>query len=211
MVAALLSRFELPDLRFLSFVGHSAGGQFINRFSAAAKLNADSLAVRFVIANPSNFLYFNDKRPQLPRIDRFAVPSAETIERCPRYNRYYYGLDKLPSPVKRLGAAGIKQRYAARTAYYLIGANDNDANHEQLMKTCASRLQGVHRKQRALAYMNHLADEFGLRVAHHKYAVVPGVGHRSFAMLTSACGVAALFHVDTPGCSFKTIGRDSSN
>jgi len=206
MIEALLSRFDLPDLRFLSIVGHSAGGQFVNRFSATTQMTGHGLQLRFIVANPSNFLYFNNKRPKLPKLEQFVVPSRKTVKKCRRYNRYYYGLEKLPSGLTRLGAKGIKQRYAERTVFYLIGANDDDPDHEQLMKTCASQLQGAHRKQRALAYIKHLGDEFGARIAHQRYAVVDDVGHRSSAMLNSPCGVAALFHRRDASCSFRAIG-----
>jgi pimeloyl-ACP methyl ester carboxylesterase len=55
-----------PDPAVVVF-GNSAGGQFVNRYAAVGRgpdvLAARGLRVRFVVANPSTYLYFSRERP----------------------------------------------------------------------------------------------------------------------------------------------------
>ena len=47
--------------------GNSAGGQFVNRYAAVGRgpgaLAARGIQTRFIVANPSTYLYFGDDRP----------------------------------------------------------------------------------------------------------------------------------------------------
>jgi len=207
MLESLLSRFELPDLHMITIVGHSAGGQFVNRFSATSGFTTDA-ELRYVVLNPSSYLYFSTKRPVLPDIDRFEVPAKESVEACPNYNRYRYGLDRLKPYMKALGAAGMRARYVDRLVYYLVGSEDDDPSHESLSKRCPAMLQGAHRHERAFAYLNHLRDEFGDQTDHQRFAVVAGVGHQSRRMFSSVCGIAAVFGVWKDDCHFVSPGGD---
>ena len=68
-------------------IGNSAGGQYVNRYATVGR-GPDALAehgipVRFVIANPSTYLYFDQERP-------VAVPDRAHV------NRWRYGFDDAP-------------------------------------------------------------------------------------------------------------------
>ena len=55
-------------------------------------LRRDGLALRYVIANPSSYLYLTNERP---RPDGGLRALRTRI--CPTYNQYKYGTDKLPA------------------------------------------------------------------------------------------------------------------
>ena len=78
-----------PDPAVVVF-GNSAGGQFVNRYAAVGRgpdvLAARGLRVRFVVANPSTYLYFGRERP-------VAVPDAAHV------NDWRYGFDHAPGYV----------------------------------------------------------------------------------------------------------------
>lgn len=80
---------------------------------------------------------------------------------------------------------------------YLLGTNDTDPNHPALDKTCMAEAQGPYRLARGEAYVSAMRQRDG-GTPHHSLWLVEGVGHNGDKMLTSSCGLAALF--DQPGC-----------
>ena len=67
LLARLADRSVFPNLKTVVLAGHSGGGQLVQRYAAvgrsAAALAAAGIQVRYVIANPSSYLYFSDERP----------------------------------------------------------------------------------------------------------------------------------------------------
>ena len=69
-VKILSDRDRFPSLDEIVFVGHSAGGQCVQRYALSTKLppspkggaTADSPEVRYIIANPSSYAYLNKSR-----------------------------------------------------------------------------------------------------------------------------------------------------
>ena len=186
-------RARFPALARVIVAGHSAGGQVLARYAPAgrgdAALTAAGVAVRYVIANPSSYLYFDARRP-LADGAGFAVPEATD---CARFDRYKYGLRR-PVPYLRDGpAAAMIGRFLARDVVYLLGAEDRDPGHRFLDRTCSARLQGPHRLGRGQNYFNYLKLLSGEAELKHRLIEVPGVGHDNRAMFGSAAGRAALF------------------
>lgn len=80
--------------RAVTLVGFSGGGQFVNRYAAASPVTVH----RYVVVNPSTYLYFTPER---------AGWNADALETCPQYNRWRYGLEQLPPYV---AATGVRTR-----------------------------------------------------------------------------------------------------
>jgi pimeloyl-ACP methyl ester carboxylesterase len=199
LVEKLADEALFPKLRSVVVAGHSAGGQFINRYAAGnrfdEKLSRERrLRVRYVIANPSSYLYFDEQRPVLGSAGKFAKPTAEQIKQCPGYNDYRYGMEKLNGYMQAVGPDQLRSQYAQREVVYLLGAEDTDPNHASLSKTCAAEMQGRHRLERGQLYHAHLRKFFGQEIAkRHRVQLVPGVGHNSLKMFSSPGGVRCLF------------------
>ena len=196
VMARLADRALLPDLATVVIAGHSGGAQLAQRYTAAgralAAIEAAGLRLRFVVANPASYLYFDAERPD--GRGGYAVPAAEA---CPGYDSWRYGMRDLPRYLRGQAAQAIEARYAAREVTYLLGTEDRDPAHHSLDRSCAAMAQGPHRLARGWAYFRHLSARHpGL--AGHRLVEVPGVGHDPRAMLSSACGRAAL--LDRPGC-----------
>jgi hypothetical protein len=80
---------------------------------------------------------------------------------------------------------------------YLLGTRDTNPDHPALDKTCMAEAEGPYRYARGHAYAAVMqARDAG--TPHHSLWDVPGVGHDGDRMLTSSCGLKALF--DLPGC-----------
>ena len=184
----LADRARLPHLAHVVLAGHSAGAQLVQRYSIVgrgeAALAARGVALRYVVANPSTYLYFSDDRP-IP-VD----PAA-----CPGFDRWRYGLPDAPPYVG--DTTGIEARFAARDVVYLLGTADTDPHHPALNTSCGAEAEGPYRLARGTAYFSYLQARHPGTLAQ-RLVLVPGVGHDGGKMFGSVCGLAALF--DRPGC-----------
>jgi hypothetical protein len=193
----LADRAIFPNLNTIVLAGHSAGGQFVQRYAAIgrgdAELGIAPIHVRYVVANPATYLYFTDDRPN--SAGGFAPFNAAA---CPGFNHWSYGLQGgVPSYASALPAfATVKARYLRRDVVYLLGTADDDPQADGLDRSCAGEAQGATRLARGLAYNAYvrMLDP----KAKQRVLQVRGVGHHSHPMFSSACGLAALF--DKAGC-----------
>jgi hypothetical protein len=194
LLAMLGDRRQFPNLRQVVLVGHSGGGQLLNRYAIVGtgidKLQAAGVAFRFVIANPSSYFYFSDDRP-LPDGSFAAFGRAS----CPDFDRWRYGRQNAPAYVDDPSPAAWdrrEHRYVVADVIYLLGADDTDPAQVDLDTSCAGEAEGPERLDRGKAYFRYLKarhpDDFRQRVW-----LVPGVGHVGAHMIDSPCGVAAIF------------------
>lgn len=196
LVLWLAEKYGTPgQLTNIVVYGHSAGGQFVNRYAAGTSVPhyVAPLGVRvsFVLANPSSYLYFDARRPLPGDLTEFAEVNAAQAEACPSYDRYKYGLVRRNPYMATVAANLIVDRYFARSVVHLVGELDDDPDGEHLATDCAAELQGSTRLERALAYHNYRYTVAA--PAHHVTAVLPGTGHESSEVTTSACGLYYLF------------------
>jgi len=165
-----------PDPAVVVF-GNSAGGQFVNRYAAVGRgpdvLAARGLRVRFVVANPSTYLYFSRKRP-------VAVPGGAP------FNDWRYGFDRTPGYVDADPRRSL-ERYLARDVTIVLGALDHDAASLLLEVSPAAMAQGANRLDRGLRYDQHvrgLARAAGLPF-RHRLIRLAGVGHTAADVLAA--------------------------
>ena len=198
LIARLSNGDLFPNLTDIVVAGHSAGGQFVNRYAAGTSIDAQARRfgkhVRFVVANPSSYLYLSDRRPRPGRVDSFRRLTESERRRCRNYNRYKYGLTYLNDYMSLTGASGLTQRYASQEVIYLLGEEDTDRSDPLLDTTCAAKWQGPDRLSRGIAYHNYLGHLFGPAIHdRHRLSVVPGAGHDSGEMFDSTQGRSSLF------------------
>lgn len=188
IIARLADRARFPNLKTIVVAGHSAGGQIVQRYAAVAHpnplLQQEGIRLRFVVANPSTYVWFTPERPD---------PNPA----CTRYNDWKYGFAGRLPPYVQGNAAGLEQRYFARDITYLLGTLDTNPNHRVLDKTCQAETQGPSRYVRGHNFFAMLQRRAGVALNQQEFDV-PGVGHSGGHMFNSACGLAALF--DAPGC-----------
>ncbi|WP_069706637.1 alpha/beta fold hydrolase [Burkholderia seminalis] len=175
-----------PKLREIVIAGHSGGAQVAHRHAILSNATACCLArgvkVRYVIANPSSYVYFDAWRPHCEGIDRTA---------CAGFNEWKYGTSRLPRYADGLDAQSLERRYVDHDVTYLLGAHDDDPAHPALDRSCEAMMQGPHRLARGRAYYAYLrARHPALRHVLHE---VQGAGHSGDAMFVSQAGVCALF------------------
>lgn len=186
VVDAMVTRLraELPEVPIV-VVGHSAGGQFVNRYAATSRVGAD----RYVVANPSSFLYFTGERLLG---GEFRLPTRDERDACGEYNEYKYGLED-PYAYVSDDADTITKRYATREVTYLLGGRDTQRD-DVLDTSCESDAQGTNRLERGRRYHAHLREVLGpAAMRRHTLSIVSGVGHDGAAMLASDTARDALF------------------
>jgi len=197
VLARLAERTRFPNLKTVVLAGHSGGAQLVQRYAivgrGAARLAEAGIAMRFVVANPSSYAYFSSERP---------VPSVAA--NCAHVDDWKYGMQNLPAYAAGRSPAELERDYVAAHVVYLLGTRDNDPAHPLLDRSCMGRAQGPDRWSRGHAYVAAMRTRDGGTPNHVLYEV-QGVGHDGRAMLTSACGLAALF--DRPGCATALSSR----
>ena len=193
----LADRARMPELGTIIVAGHSAGGQLVQRYAALNRVDegirSSGMDVRYVVANPSSYLYFNALRPAG---DRFADYDRAL---CPGYDDYRYGMQHMIPYAAGTNGQTLFKRYAYRAVTYLLGTADNDPNHRVIDKSCPAQAQGATRLARGRAYMRYERVLAGKAARiHHLAYEVNGVGHDQAGMFGSTCGLMALFQADPP-------------
>ena len=188
-----------PNLESIVVTGHSAGGQVANRFAATSPMitilgNHYNIRIKVLVANPSSYVYLDNRRVKSGTIDQFESPGNT----CTGYNDWGYGLDELYTYPARLGIDSIISMYGKREVAYILGELDNDPSSSTLDVSCEAMLQGRYRLERGTIYFNHLLDLYGDKLLDSQTIdTVPGVGHNSLGMYTSAIGLCHLFDLGT--------------
>jgi pimeloyl-ACP methyl ester carboxylesterase len=190
ILARLSDRTLFPNLREIVLAGHSGGGQIVQRYAVVghqiAAVEKAGIALRYVAANPSSYVYFDDYRP---------VQGA--ARGCGEFNTWKYGLRHVPPYMGSVSATEFETAYVSRHVTYLLGTADDDPNGPDIDKACAAEAQGPTRLRRGTNYFGYLQSRHSTGL-EHRVLLVPGVAHDARQMFTSTCGIDALF--DTGAC-----------
>jgi pimeloyl-ACP methyl ester carboxylesterase len=177
-------------MRDIVLIGHSAGGQIVQRYAVvghAPQLDARGrIPVHLVVANPSSYFYFNDWRP---------VPQNA----CADFNQWRYGLAGAP-PYVRGSPASLERRYALRRVTYLLGTADTNPKEDDLDRSCGGEAQGAYRFERGRFYIGYIRKLFP-DGTNQDYAFVRGVPHDNRRMFGSECGLGVLFEHSEATCA----------
>jgi pimeloyl-ACP methyl ester carboxylesterase len=197
IVAHLSDRRLFPNLKSITLAGHSGGGQAMQRYAVvgqAERIAGSAIHVRYVVANPSSYLYFSDERPRFDGQSlRFDPANGDG---CHNFNHWKYGpLEVKVEYVRRSAARGwqaLEDEFAQKDVLYLLGTSDVDPHEEDLDVSCAGALEGPSRFLRGQAYYAWLHKRHPANWNQQMW-FVPGVAHSATKMFTAECGVAALF------------------
>ncbi len=191
-----------PNLIAVVFTGHSAGGQVSNRWAATSPMvdqvcSQFNVNTRFVVANPSSYLYLDGRRKVAGSLANFIIPATS----CSDYNEWKYGLEDLFSYPSNSGATAIREMMSRREVVYLLGEEDNNPNSSSLDVSCEADFQGAHRLERGEIYFQYLQLYYGNEILENQQKViVPDAGHNNFDMYSSDVGVFHLFESMPSAC-----------
>jgi pimeloyl-ACP methyl ester carboxylesterase len=188
IVTSLADRSRFPNLTHITVVGHSAGGQFTQRYAAfgLAPGVVRGVGVNFVVANPSSYVYLDPARPE-PDGGGFRTPSGGA---CPDYDTYKYGLAGRGGYPGRLTPEQARATYLSRRVTILNGGADTVQNGD-MDTDCGAMLQGPNRAARGANFYRRIHGLYPN--APHDRIVVPGVDHDHYALFESPLALGALF------------------
>jgi hypothetical protein len=195
----LTNHILLPNLQSVVVVGYAGGGLIVQHYAVAGRggdaLEHSGLHLRYVIVHPSSYLYFSPERPVADadgNVD-YIVPARE----CSGDNNHWrYGVADPPPYAANADFAKLEDRYIHRDVVYLLGTEAIDPNEQGVDSSCAAEDQGPNRFFRGKAYFLYLElrhSELATESATQQLWYVSGVGNDAFKILTSTCGLAALF------------------
>jgi len=212
------SRF--PNIRTIVVLGHSAGGQMVNRYAASNLFETDiakpkGIVMKYLVMAPSSYLYMDKERVKQNMVSQFEIPSDTYLNGCTGYNNYGYGLDNLYAYHAQNGidAERIRTQYQYRNVLYLVGSKDNDPNdtaNTLLDTSCKAIFQGSQRLERATVFYEYLKHYYGLQIVNNQeFKVVQGVGHVGRDLMTSEEALKFIFPESVS--PFMWIGDSSGN
>jgi hypothetical protein len=161
LLAHLNNKQLYPNLQSIVLFGHSAGGQFVNRYVAISKYDSP-LPVTYVVSNPSSYLYFDSSRP---------APNPE----CKAFNNWKYGLEG------RANTEDFIANSVRRPVVYLLGEYDITPQFS-FDASCSAMTQGPNRFERGINYLAYINGKYK---AKHRVVKVPNCGHNGRCMLVA--------------------------
>ncbi len=199
----LAKKAVFPNLKQIVVTGHSAGGQYVNRYAMSNKVH-DTLgvAVSYVVANPSSYAWPDKVRP-LPEGDAEPaaakdgwnyMPNANPLpahtsftfgpfdaSKAPTYNNWPAGFENRTGYTAKLTDEQLRKQLVERPTTFLLGQVDTlplggfDSSPNAMA-------QGPTRRARGEAYVKYLNEVLG---AKHQVFIVSECGHNDRCMYTT--------------------------
>jgi hypothetical protein len=174
----LARKDTFPNLRAIVVAGHSAGGQFVNRYEMSNRVHESlGVPVKYVVANPSSYAWIDATRP------------AAVADACANYDRWPYGFLNRSGYAARISDEDLKKQLASRPTTYLLGEIDI-LPLGGFDSSCSAMRQGPTRLARGQAFGKYVDDQLG---AKHDVVVVSLCGHNARCMFTADVALPLLF------------------
>jgi hypothetical protein len=184
----LANKEVFPNLKLIVVAGHSAGGQFVERYAMANTVH-DTLGVpvSYIVSNPSSYAYLDSTRPNAEGTE-FRPYSEGRV--CPAFNQWPYGLEnRAGGYTAKESDDRLRKQLASRPVTYLLGEIDI-LPLGGFDSSCAAMAQGATRLARGQAFGRYVDRKFG---AAHATLVVPLCGHNARCMFTAELALPLLF------------------
>jgi pimeloyl-ACP methyl ester carboxylesterase len=181
LLVYVLGSGRFPNIKRVVVAGHSAGGQFVQRYSAISPVPDlfTPLQFRFLVMDPSSYMYPDAKRPLTDKT--FGIPDTAG---CPDYNHYPKGLENLNPYARAAGADRIVNNMLHRAIFILLGAEDTRTDDPNLDISCAANLEGAFRLERGMNFFAYIRTFPGYEDKKN-FLIVPDSGHSGEMMINS--------------------------
>lgn len=208
IIRRLANKKNFPKLAKIVVAGHSAGGQFVNRYAMANKVHDTPLVrVSYVVANPSSYAWPVALRPSPtgdadPSVAARAALGTEgnTIRTnysfrpfdpasAPDFNRWPAGLEERVGYSARVDGQLLIRQLVERPTTYLLGQLDTLAlgGFDSSPRGMA---QGPTRRARGEAFFKYVTEVMG---AKHEALIVPHCGHSARCIFTTSAVLPIIF------------------
>lgn len=226
IVRRLANKKVFPNLTRIVIAGFSAGGQYVNRYEMANKVDGTlkGVSISYVVGDPSSFAWPAAVRP-LPVGD--ATPNSpdqsykESIgkdgttahtefsygpfdaAKAPKYDDWPYGLKNLNGYVAGMSPGQLRKNLVSRSVTYVEGQVDT-LPISGFDGSPNANAQGPQRRARGEAFVMYLDHYLGAR---QKLLIAGGCSHNSRCVLT-ADNVLPLLFPPPPGPMTYPVGGD---
>ncbi|MEO7217027.1 MAG: hypothetical protein ABI026_02440 [Gemmatimonadaceae bacterium] len=201
IVRTLANKKVFPNLKQIVVSGHSAGGQFTNRYEMSNKVDGTLTGVRitYAVANPSSYAWPAAVRP-LPvgdadpaTADKEALgPAGEKVHtdftyglfdstKVPRYNHWPAGLENRTGYTAQMSDAQLIKQLVTRPTTYLLGQVDV-LPLGGFDSSPSAMAQGPTRRARGEAFFKYVNETLG---AKHNAIIVSECGHNDRCIFTT--------------------------
>jgi hypothetical protein len=175
----LARKDAFPNLQSIVVVGHSAGGQFVNRYSMANTVHETlGVPVEYVVSNPSSYGYVDADRPR-GETGEFGLFSDG--RNCTTFNQWPYGFEKRSGYTAKVSDEQLKRNLATRPISYLLGEIDI-LPLGGFDGSCPAMAQGPTRRARGEAYRKYVEKKLGVQ---QPIVVAHLCGHNARCMFTA--------------------------
>ena len=199
-----------PNMTSIVVTGHSAGGQYANRYAMTNKVH-DTLGVpvSYVVANPSSYAWPDPQRtmpvddaepgaakdgwslsPDTAVHTKFSYgPYDAAAMKCPNFNRWPAGLENRTGYTAGMTDDQLKKQLVSRPTTFLVGQVDT-LPLGGFDSSCGAMAQGPTRRARGEAFVKFVNDKLG---AKHAIQVVSECGHNDRCIFTTDAVLAVIF------------------
>jgi hypothetical protein len=205
LLLKVASKKAFPNLKQIVIIGHSAGGQVLNRYEMSNKIH-DKLGVpmSYVVANPSSYAWPDSTRPtdaaysvqaHAPGYVPALTPDAPAFRPftgardCTTYDLWPYGMKTRTGYNAKESDDQLKKQLSSRPTTYLLGELDV-LPLGGFDGSCSAMAQGPTRLARGEAFGKFVNEKLG---AKHTVKIVPECGHNARCMFTSEEALPILF------------------
>ena len=200
ILRTLATKSLFPNMNTIVVTGHSAGGQFANRYAMSNKVH-DTLGVpvSYVVANPSSYAWPDAMRPlsvddadTATAKDGWSLMPETTAHtkftygpfdatKAPNYNRWPAGLENRTGYTKDMTDDQLRKQLASRPTTFLLGQVDT-LPLGGFDSSPTAMAQGPTRRARGEAYFKYITEQMG---AKQQIYIVPECGHNDRCMYTT--------------------------
>ncbi|WFD22063.1 hypothetical protein MEQU1_000725 [Malassezia equina] len=172
MVDMLMDKSKFPNIDKVVIVGHSMGGQAVQRYAVARKQNSDQDdSLLWWIGNPGAWTWLNADRPTY-------------WSNCQdQMNLWPYGLDETGRPDynKETNSGDLVNAFRGRKVQIALGLADNGAGNTH----CEAYYQGANHLDRGVHFVQSLAGMDGGLPSGFEVNYVSKVSHQDYPMFAS--------------------------
>jgi pimeloyl-ACP methyl ester carboxylesterase len=188
LLRRLADKKVFPNLRLIVMAGHSAGGQFVDRYAMANRVHETlGVPLKYVVSNPSSYAYLDNMRPSPDGMEFHALGEGKA---CPAANQWPYGLERrVTGYTAKLSDEQLRKQLAERPVLYLMGEIDI-LPLGGFDSSCGAMAQGANRRARGEAFARYVNLKYG---AHHTLMMVSLCGHNARCMFTAESALPVLF------------------
>lgn len=208
IVRLLADKKNFPNLRKIVVAGHSAGGQFANRYEMSNKIhNKLGVDLSYVVANPSTYAWPSATRPlasgnadaDTARNEPLGADGTKVnsnfgyglfdVSKVVNYNQWPAGLEKRSGYTAQMTDVDLRRNLVERPTTYLFGQVDV-LPLGGFDSSPVAMAQGPTRRARGEAFVKFLADSLG---AKPSVMIVSECGHNDRCIFTTNEVFPAIF------------------